>query len=77
MMLTDFYRFKKEPETITKQRIDCTLSTRSYKPFEAMRFAKTYRRTAKQDEYNISDLFYYFVDMGRAIIKITSYLIYK
>lgn len=42
-----------------------------------MRFAKTYRRTAKQDEYNISDLFYYFVDMGRAIIKITSYLIYK
>lgn len=37
MILTDYYRFDKRPEIKSKLRLDCTASTASYKPLEAMR----------------------------------------
>lgn len=49
MILTDYYRFEKLADQKSKMRIDCTASTQSYNPLEAMR--------NKQDE-----LFFYLGD---------------
>lgn len=40
MILTDYYRFEKLQEQKSKMRIDCTASTASYNPLEAMRNKK-------------------------------------
>lgn len=37
MILTDYYRFEKLPNPKSKLRIDCTASTSSYDPLEALR----------------------------------------
>lgn len=37
MILTDYYRFEKLPNQKSKLRIDCTASTSSYDPLEALR----------------------------------------
>lgn len=37
MILTDYYRFEKLPNQKSKFRIDCTASTSSYDPLEALR----------------------------------------
>lgn len=37
MILTDYYRFEKLPNQKSKTRIDCTVSTCSYNPLEALR----------------------------------------
>ena len=37
MILTDYYRFEKKPGQNSKMRMDCTASTQSYNPFEALR----------------------------------------
>lgn len=37
MILTDYYRFEKLPNQKSKLRIDCTVSTGSYNPLEALR----------------------------------------
>lgn len=37
MILTDYYRFEKLPNQKSKHRIDCTASTDSYNPLEALR----------------------------------------
>lgn len=37
MILTDFYRFEKLPMQKSKLRIDCTASTGSYNPLEALK----------------------------------------
>ena len=37
MILTDYYLFEKKPGQISKMRMDCTTSTQSYNPFEALR----------------------------------------
>ena len=37
MILTDYYRFEKLPNQKSKLRIDCTASTGSYDPLEALR----------------------------------------
>lgn len=37
MILTDYYRFEKRSSQRSKLRIDCTASTRSYNPLEALR----------------------------------------
>lgn len=37
MILTDYYRFEKKPGGKSKLRIDCTASTGSYNPLEALR----------------------------------------
>lgn len=37
MILTDYYRFEKLPNQRSKLRIDCTASTGSYDPLEALR----------------------------------------
>ncbi len=37
MILTDYYRFEKLPNQKSKLRIDCTASTFSYNPLEALR----------------------------------------
>ena len=37
MILTDYYRFEKLPNLKSKLRIDCTASTGSYDPLEALR----------------------------------------
>lgn len=37
MILTDYYRFDKLPNIKSKLRLDCTASTASYNPLEAMR----------------------------------------
>lgn len=37
MILTDYYRFEKLPNQKSKLRIDCTASTSSYNPLEALR----------------------------------------
>ena len=37
MILTDYYRFEKLPDQKSKLRIDCTASTGSYNPLEALR----------------------------------------
>ncbi len=40
MILTDYYRFEKRPGQNSKMRMDCTASTQSYNPFEALRNKK-------------------------------------
>lgn len=40
MILTDYYRFEKKPGGKSKLRIDCTASTASYNPMEALRNKK-------------------------------------
>jgi len=37
MILTDYYKFEKLPESKSPTRIDCTASTQSYPEFEALR----------------------------------------
>lgn len=37
MIFTDYYRFEKKPGQSSKMRMDCTASTQSYNPFEALR----------------------------------------
>ncbi len=37
MILTDYYRFEKQPDKRSRLRIDCTTSTGGYNPFERMR----------------------------------------
>lgn len=37
MILTDYYRFEKKPGQNSKMRMDCTASTQSHNPFEALR----------------------------------------
>ena len=39
MILNDYYRFEKLPNQKSKMRLDCTLCTRSYNPFERLRKA--------------------------------------
>lgn len=63
MILTDLYRFERKPGTVSKLRIDCTASTRSYDQLESMRAAKQLRRTEKRDGCNVGDLFLYFGDV--------------
>lgn len=63
MILKDLYRFEKRAGTISKLRIDCTASTRSYEHLERMRATKQLRRTDKRDGCNIGDLFVYFGDV--------------
>ena len=63
MILTDLYRFEKKAGTISKLRIDCTASTRSYEPLENKRATKGLRHTDKRDGCNVGDLFCYFGDV--------------
>lgn len=63
MILTDLYRFEKKAGTISKLRIDCTASTRSYEPLENKRATKGLRHTGKRDGCNVGDLFCYFGDV--------------
>jgi hypothetical protein len=37
MILTDYYKLERLPETKSKTRLDCTASSQSYPEFEAMR----------------------------------------
>lgn len=37
MILTDYYKFERLPETKSKTRVDCTASTQSYSEFEMLR----------------------------------------
>ena len=37
MILTDYYRFEHLPESKSKQRMDCTASTKGYEDFESLR----------------------------------------
>ncbi len=66
MILTDLYRFEKRPGTISKLRIDCTASTRSYEPMESKRASKSLRRTDKRDGCSVGDLFCYFGEVPEA-----------
>ena len=63
MILTDLYRFERKPGTVSKLRIDCTASTKSYDPLENNRATKQFRRTDKRDGCSVGDLFVYFGDV--------------
>lgn len=63
MILTDLYRFEKKAGTISKLRVDCTASTKSYEPMESKRATKQLRHTDKRDGCNVGDLFVYFGDV--------------
>ena len=63
MILTDLYRFERKPGTVSKLRIDCTASTKSYDPLENKRATKQLRRTDKRDGCSVGDLFVYFGDV--------------
>ena len=62
MILTDLYRFERKPGTVSKLRIDCTASTKSYDPLENKRATKQLK-PGKRDGCNIGDLFVYFGDV--------------
>ena len=62
MILTDLYIFEKLPDCKSKLRIDCTASTNSYNPLEALRATRQLKHTDKRDGCNIGDLFLYIGD---------------
>ena len=63
MILTDYYRFERLEDTISKLRVDCTASTKNYEPLEEKRATKAFRHTDKRDGCNVDDLFCYFGDV--------------
>jgi hypothetical protein len=62
MIITDYYKFEKLPNQHSKLRIDCTASTQSYNPLEALRATRQLKHTDKRDGCNIGDLFLYIGD---------------
>lgn len=62
VILTDYYKFEKLPEQHSKQRIDCTASTKSYSHIEALRATRQLKHTDKREGCNIGDLFLYIGD---------------
>ena len=63
MILSDYYRFERLEDTLSKLRVDCTASTKSYEAMEEKRATKALRHTDKRDGCNIGDLFCYFGDV--------------
>ncbi len=63
MILSDYYCFERLEGTLSKLRVDCTASTKSYEPMEDKRATKTLRHTDKRDGCNVGDLFCYFGDV--------------
>jgi hypothetical protein len=61
MIITDYYKFEKLPNQHSKLRLDCTASTKSYNPLEALRATRQLKHTDKRDG-NIGDLLLYIGD---------------
>ena len=59
MILTDYYKFERVA-TISKHRMDCTVSTGGYTAFEQLRKVKAQRATEKRDAINVGDLIVYW-----------------
>lgn len=55
MILTDYYKFEKLPDSKSKWRLDCTASTGNYNDFEALRNKR-------------GELFIYFTDVPDSFI---------
>lgn len=60
MIVTDYYKFERLGGRLSKLRIDCTASTKSYQPLEEKRATKAMRKTDKRDGFKVGDLFCYF-----------------
>ena len=63
MILTDYYKFEKIAGSISKTRIDCTASTRTYDHFECLRARRSSKRTGKRDEIAAGSLFIHYSDV--------------
>lgn len=63
MILTDYYKFEKIAGSISKTRIDCTASTRTYDPLEGLRARSSRKRTDMRDEIAAGSLFVYYGDV--------------
>ena len=63
MILTDYYKFEKIAGSISKTRIDCTASTRTYDNFEGLRARRSSKRTGKRDEIAAGSLFIHYSDV--------------
>lgn len=58
MLLNDYYKFERVA-TKAKHRLDCTASTKSYKPFEDKRAIKETKASVKRDAISINNLIIY------------------
>ena len=78
MIFTDFYLFEKVTD-VTKTRMVCTLSTRSYQEFEEKRGVKNTKPTATAEATMIGDLVLYVCPnngrIGRRIQRQADYTI--
>lgn len=68
MTATDYYLFRRLPETKSKLKFQLIGSTKSYEPLEALRATKKFKESATRDGIEIGDLFVY-VSKGADIVK--------
>lgn len=66
MILNDYYCFERLA-SLSKTRLDCTASTKSYPEFEEKRCTKPQRATEKRDATNVGDLVIYYGDVHKNI----------
>lgn len=68
MIATDYYLFRRLPETKSKLKFQLIGSTKSYEPLEALRATKKFKESATRDGIEIGDLFVY-IGKGEDVVK--------